>query len=53
MNPALLIIIVIACVAVWFLASALYKPIGRIIHRIGKDAMDELTSDDEREEELK
>lgn len=50
MNPALALIIIIACIAVWFLASALYKPIGRFIHRIGKNAADELMSDDEGEE---
>lgn len=48
MNPALGIIIVISCVAVWFLASALYKPIGRFIHRIGKDAIDELKDEEEK-----
>ena len=48
MNPALGIIIVISCVAVWFLASALYKPIGRFIYRIGKDVIDELKDEEEK-----
>lgn len=43
MNPAIIIIVLIVCVAVWFLASALYKPIGKFLHKIGKDALDELT----------
>ncbi len=42
MNPALGLIIAIVCIAVWFLASVLYKPIGRLVHRIGKSAIDEL-----------
>jgi len=50
MNPALGLIIAIVCIAVWFLASALYKPIGRFIHRIGKDAIDELKKEDDMEE---
>lgn len=50
MNPALGLIIVIVCIAVWFLASALYKPIGRFVHRIGKDAIDELKNEDDMEE---
>lgn len=53
MNPAFILILIILCVAVWFLASALYKPIGRFLHKIGKDAMDELndieSNDDEEE----
>lgn len=48
MNPALGIIIVIVCVAFWFLASGLYKPLGKFIYRIGRDAVDELL-DDEKE----
>lgn len=50
MNPALGIIVIIVCIAVWFLASALYKPIGKFIHRIGKDAIDELKDREEEKE---
>lgn len=49
MNPALGIIVILVCIAVWFLASALYKPIGRFIHKIGKDAIDELRDEEEEE----
>ena len=47
MNPAFLILVVIVCVAVWFLASALYKPIGKFFYRIGKDAIDTMNEEDE------
>lgn len=50
MNPALLILIIIFIVAIWFLLSFLYKPIGKFIFRIGKDAIDEIM-DDEKEKE--
>ncbi len=50
MNPALGLIVIIVCIAVWFLASALYKPIGKFISKIGKDAIDELQSEDDRED---
>ena len=50
MNPALGIIGIIVCTAVWFLASSLYKPIGKFIHRIGKDAIDELKDMEEEKE---
>lgn len=49
MNPALGLIVIIVCIAVWFLASALYKPIGKFIHRIWKDSIDELKSEDREE----
>lgn len=50
MNPAFGILVILGCIAVWFLASALYKPIGKFVHRIGKDAIDELTEDCEEKE---
>ena len=53
MNPAFYIIVIIICVAVWFLASSLYKPIGRFIGAIGKDAMDTMKDEEENESEEK
>lgn len=54
MNPAIIIIILAGCVALWFLASALYKPIGTFLHKIGKDAMDEINGvDDEKDNKEK
>lgn len=53
MNPALGLIIIIVCIAVWFLASSLYKPIGKFINRIGGDAIDELKDVEEDESEEK
>lgn len=50
MNPAFAIIVVLACIAFWFLASALYKPLGKFFYRIGKDAKDILTEDESKEE---
>ena len=54
MNPALILLILIGGVALWFLASGLYKPLGRFIHKIGQDAIDELndTEEDEKKETL-
>lgn len=48
MNPAFVILVIIGCITIWFLASALYKPIGKFVHRIGKDAIDELTEEKEK-----
>lgn len=47
MNPAFVIIAVIVAVALWFCVSSLYEPIGWIIKKIGKDAIDEMTKEDE------
>lgn len=53
MNPAFVILVIIGCITIWFLASALYKPIGKFVHRIGKDAIDELTEENEEKERSK
>lgn len=51
MNPTLIILVLIAAVVLWFLLSFAFVPIGKIIHRIGKDAMDEMNKDDKNEKE--
>lgn len=50
MNPALVIIIAIICIAVWFLVSFLYKPIGKWIGTIWRDAIEIMKENDESEE---
>lgn len=56
MNPALLIIIVIAVISLWFLISWLFKPMGKFVYKIGKDTIDIINDTDEnmnvREEKI-
>lgn len=42
MNPALLIIVLITLVVLWFLLSFLFRPMGKFTYRIYKDAVDEI-----------
>ena len=51
MNPALLIIIFLTFVLLWFLLAFLYRPIGKLSYKIYKDAIDEITKEDEKENE--
>lgn len=46
MNPVLLILIVLALIALWFLLAFLFKPLGSLIYKIFKDAMDEINEED-------
>lgn len=46
MNPAFAILIIVGLVALWFLLSWLYKPLGKFIYRIGKDAVDAMTEEE-------
>ena len=48
MNPALLILIILILIILWFLLSFLYKPLGKLVHSIWKDAVDIINEDDEK-----
>ena len=50
MNPALLILIILILIVLWFLLSFLYKPLGEMVHSIWKDAVDIINEDDEDDE---
>lgn len=50
MNPMFVLLIILAAIAVWFLLSFAFRPIGRFIYRIWKDAIDEINRKDESEE---
>jgi hypothetical protein len=53
MNPALAILVFLGLVAIWFLASSLYRPLGRFIGTIASDAIDTMKSTDNNEERKK
>lgn len=47
MNPALIILVLIATVVLWFLLSSVFYPLGKLVYRIYKDAVDEINRKDE------
>lgn len=51
MNPAFVIIAIIAIIALWFLVSGLYRPLGTLLHKIGKDAVDAMNEEDKNKEQ--
>lgn len=51
MNPVLFLIICLVAVVLWFLLSFAFRPIGRLVCQIWKDAVDEINKNDESEEE--
>lgn len=50
MNPVFVFLVIVSVVAVWFLLSFAFRPIGRFFYRIWKDAIDEINKNDESEE---
>ena len=49
MNPALIILVLIGVVVLWFLLSFVFYPLGKTIYRVYKDAIDEINRKDEDE----
>ncbi len=49
MNPAFVIVIGLILIALWFLLSALYKPIGMFLYKIFDDSRSEMKYEDEEE----
>lgn len=50
MNPAFVLLVILIAILLWFLLAFAYKPFGRLIHRIGKEAMDEINDNEENDE---
>lgn len=46
MNPVFVFLVILAAVAVWFLLSFVFYPLGRFVYRIWKDAVDEINREE-------
>ena len=53
MNPALIILILIGAVALWFLLSFAFRPLGDLICKIWKNVDDTINEDENETDEEK
>lgn len=53
MNPVFVILVILVVIALWFLLSFVFFPLGKILYRIGKDAIDEMNKEENKEEKEK
>ena len=44
--PVFYILVFVAAILLWFLLSFMFKPMGKIGHRIGKDAVDAINEEE-------
>lgn len=51
MNPVFIVLVLLGLIALWFLLSFAFRPLGRIIYRIWKDAVDEINKEEREEKE--
>jgi len=49
MNPIFIFLVVVATVILWFLLSFVFFPLGKLVYRIWKDAMDNIKGKKEGE----
>lgn len=51
MNPAFIILVILGAIALWFLLSFLFVPLGKLISKIWNDAIHETKNEDIKKEE--
>lgn len=49
MNPAFIILVILGIIVLWFLLSSAFGPVGKIIHRFWKKAVDEINEKESEE----
>ena len=53
MNPVFMLLVILVTILLWFLLAFAYKPFGKLLHKIGKDAMDEINENEEKNNDEK
>ena len=49
MNPAFVFLVILCTVLLWFLSAFVFYPLGRFLHKLWKNANDEMNRDDKNE----
>lgn len=50
MNPAFVILVLLGAVVIWFLLSFVFIPLGKFVHRIYKDAINQMEQDNNKQQ---
>lgn len=51
MNPVFIALVILSAIALWFLLSFLFRPIGELFLKIWEDAMNEMNKNENEEKE--
>lgn len=49
--PVLYFLVILGAIALWFLLSGIFKPLGRFFSKIGEDAIENMKDEKENENE--
>lgn len=50
MNPVFVVLVILGTILLWFLLSFAFIPLGKLIYRIWKDAIDEMNKREKEKE---
>ena len=50
MNPAFIILVILGTILLWFLLSFLFIPLGKLVYKVVKDAIDIMNKHENKEE---
>lgn len=50
MNPAFIILVILGAILLWFLLSFVFIPLGKLVYKVVKDAIDIMNKDENKEE---
>lgn len=50
MNPAFIILVILGTILLWFLLSFVFIPLGKLVYKVVKDAIDIMNKDENKEE---
>lgn len=51
MNPVFIFLVAVGAGVLWFLLSFLFRPLGNLVFKIWRDAVDEIKKEDEEKED--
>lgn len=50
MNPVFILLVIVAAIALWFLLSIVFEPVGKLVSKIWDNTMDVMNKEENKEE---
>ncbi len=50
MNPVFIILVILGAILLWFLLSFVFIPLGKLVYKVVKDAIDIMNKDENKKE---
>lgn len=50
MNPVFVLLVIVAAIALWFLLSVVFEPVGKLVSKIWNNTMDIMNKEENKQE---